>query len=310
MGGAEGRMKRHARLGDASRRLLWVGEEADWTLMRREPRPLLLCPHDDCGERLHAVCSGRGTRFLRRGRGAGGNCPHWWVNVSGATGPESQRHLWLKARLASICLQLGWAAVPEDPTTYADVWVPDAAAAIEVQLRRTDTIARTAARLDAGAGTVIWFVAAGVPANRMLFHAPAVRFDVISPSQGESVQPWVEPCADARLVVFGTIWQWREWRLATGRMSAYTFLAEVLGDRMVWCPPGTPGLPLGRGGWVRWDDLRLALAAPQIPAEDRRTLLPVSQASWMAAQLDRRRTGRSRKGAQQWTRRSSVSSPT
>jgi hypothetical protein len=298
MGVVEGRMKRHARLGDATRRLLWVGNEADWAIMRARPRPLLLCPQDDCGEPLHAVCNGRGTRFLRRSRGGGGSCPHWWVTGSGtgATGPESQRHLWLKARLASICLQLRWAAVPEDPTTHADVWVPDARTAIEVQLRRTDTLARTAARFDAGASTVVWLVAAGLPAGRMLFQAPAARFDVVSPSRGCSVQPWVEPCEDARLIVFGTIWQWRDWRLVTGRMSAFAFLAEVLAGRMGWCPPGTPGLPLGRGGWVRWSDLRLAMAATRVAQDQEPPILPVTQASWITAQLVRRQRGRNRNG--------------
>jgi hypothetical protein len=289
-------MKRHARAADGGR-LLWVGDEQDWRFMRSHPRPTLHCPQASCGDRLHAVCNALGTRFLRRS--SGGACGHWSVSGSSATGPESQRHLWLKARLASICLHLGWAAVPEDPVTRADVWVPDAALALEVQLRRTDILARTAARFQAGAAGVVWLLADDVPANRTLFAAPSVRCAVIAPGHGAAVRPWETPCPDARLVVYGTVWRWQEWRLATGAVSAYGFLAELLAGRLGWCPPGTPGFPPGRGGWVRWSDLAQALALPADAAPRLPALLPVSPDAWIEAQLGQRKAPGARAGARE-----------
>ena len=286
-------MKRHARLGGGAGRLLWVGDEADWRLMRSAQPPALVCPHPGCGDRLHPVRNERGTRFLRRGRAAsGGDCPHWWVTgTAGGSGggPESQRHLWMKARLASICLQLGWAAVPEDPMTRADVWVPDAGVALEVQLRRSDTLARTAARFRAGAHCVVWFVGADVGASRMLFRTPAVRFDVVDGGDPtRSVKPWEEEVDQARVVVFGTVLRWSDWRLTTGRVSAFAFLAELLAGRLGWCPPGTPHLPRS-GGWVRWRDLGLALGLPDSSPEEIRAQVPVAPQPWIDAQLARRR---------------------
>jgi hypothetical protein len=284
-------MKRHARLAGDPDRLLWVGDEADWRAMRADPRPRLVCPQGGCGDLLQAVRNQRGTRFLRRshdgGVRGGGSCDHWWA---GRGGPESPRHLWLKARLTAICLHLGWFAVPEDPTTFADVWIPDARLALEVQLRRTDTVARTRARFAAGARTVVWFIAADVTAARILFGAPAVRFDVVARDEPTvSVAPWQDPGRPARLVVFATIWRWEDWRLVTGAMSAYRFLAEVLSGEMGWCPPGTPGLPAGRGGWVRWSDLALAAGMPDLPAALLQSQLPPRAAAWIDAQWQRRR---------------------
>lgn len=284
------RMKRHARLQADPQRLLWVGDEADWSAMRREPRPALVCPQAGCGDQLTAVRNARGTRFLRRARegGAGGGCDHWWV-TGGEGGPESARHLWLKARLVSICLHLGWAAVPEDPVTFADVWVPDASLALEVQLRRTDTVGRTRARLQAGAAAVVWFIGSDVAVRKALFHAPAVRFDVVAADDANRpVTPWSDPAGEGRLVVFATVWRWDGWRLATGRMSGYTFIAEVLGGRMGWCAPGTPGLPAGRGGWVRWADLAIAVGTPDRPQGQLAGEAAVAAAQFIEAQSRRR----------------------
>ncbi len=278
-------MKRHARCVDSDR-LLWVGNEGDWRFMREVPRPLLRCPDLGCSVRLHAVRNDRGTRFLRRS--SPGGCGHWSVGASSATGPESRRHLWLKDRLASICLHLGWAAIPEDPATRADVWVPDAGLALEVQLRRTDILARTAARLRAGASTVVWLLASDVPAARTLFAAPSVRCEVVVPGARGAAQPWERPCPGAKLVVYGTVWRWQEWRLTTGAVSAYAFLAELLAGRLGWCPPGTPGFPPGRGGWVRWSDLARALALPQELAPRLPELLPTRPDAWLEAQLAQR----------------------
>lgn len=289
------RMKRHARLQTQPQRLLWVGDEADWSVMRSQPRPALVCPEPGCGDLLHAVRNARGTRFLRQARhtGGGAGCDHWWVSGSEG-GPESARHLWLKARLAGICLHLGWAAVPEDPVTYADVWVPDAGLALEVQLRRTDTIGRTQARLAAGATSVIWFIGADVAVRNALFDAPAVRFDIVAAGDPKrTVAPWQEPQQQARLVVFATVWRWDGWRMVTGRMSGYRFIADVLSGEMGWCPPGTPGLPAGRAGWVRWTDLAVAGGTPDRPLQEvslavRRAAEQFVDAQW---QQRRRRAG-------------------
>lgn len=280
-------MKRHARTLPDPGRLLWVGDEADWAVMRGSAALPLVCPQPGCGDRLHAVCNSRGTRFLRRTAGGAG-CPHWLVAGRGH-GPESTQHLWMKARLASICLRLGWAAVPEDPATHADVWLPDARLALEVQLRRTDTLARTAARLAAGAEAVVWFFGAEVPAAGTLFRSPAVRFDVVdAEGGGRPVQPWTGVGGKPRLVVFGTVWQWRDWRLATGRMSAYTFLSELLAGTLGWCPPGTPGFPPGRGGWVRWSDLAVALGVPSCADRPAKDMLAVPLSAWIEQQLRKR----------------------
>lgn len=207
---------------------------------------------------------------------------------SGATGTESAQHLWLKARLTGVCQGLGWSAVPEDPVTRADVWVPDARLALEVQLRRSDVLARTAAKLGAGAADVLWLFPPEVPARRMLFSVPAVRVAVLSADGTDPVQPWRLPAAPARLMVYGTVWRWRDWRLAMGAMSVHAFLRDLLAGDLGWCPPGTPGLPGGRGGWIRWRDLARALALPPDVGQRLPPLLPRSPAQWIEAQLERR----------------------
>ncbi len=281
------RMKRHALTQPDSGRVLWVGDDGDWSRMRASPAPRLVCPADGCGDPLHAVQTAKGTRFLRWSR-SGGGCPHWWTAPSGGGGPESAQHLWLKARLASICLELGWSAVPEDPTTRADVWLPQRRLALEVQLRRSDLLRRTRARYEAGASCVVWFVAPRVTLSRSLFMTPALRLAVVSAADAaRDVQPWIDG-EPARLVVFGPIWRWRDWRLATGRVSAYGFLAELLTGALGWCPPGTPGIPSGRGGWVRWDHLALSLGRPQFSRAEREELQRAQQ-PWVEAQWQRRR---------------------
>ena len=280
-------MKRHARTRPDRGRLLWVGSEPDWLLMRSDGAPVLLCPEHGCSERLHPVLNRRGTRFLRRtaSSGSGGGVCHHWGTRSGVTGPESSCHLWVKARLTSLCLQLGIRAVPEDPRTHADVWLPTAATALEVQLRPTDTLGRTMARLAAGARQVVWFLGSSVPASRALFRSPAVRFAVVN-RDGDACAPWDAPVPDARMVVYGTVWRWRDWRLATGWMSAAAFLAELLAGRMRWCPPGTPGLPDGRGGWIRLDDLA-HVAGPSSAGGPSGGLARASR-EWLAAESERR----------------------
>jgi hypothetical protein len=211
------------------------------------------------------VVSQRGRRFLRAAAGRRGGCGHWTAAV-GETAPESARHLWLKSRLLAICRQLGWAGVVEDPVTRADVWLPDARTALEVQLRPTDLRTRTRARYAAGAERVVWFVAPDVPARGALTAVPAVRFQVVDRDRTE-VQPWSpEPFAgEARLVVYGPLWRWDGWRLAGSAMSGYRFLAAVLADELGWLPPGTPGLPAGCGGWIAQPDLAAA-ATGAVPA--------------------------------------------
>lgn len=275
-------MKRHARTRPDSGRVLWVGDDRDWSLMR-SGRSALICPQGGCNGPLHPVLSARGTRFLRWGRTGAGGCPHWMVPTGGG-GPESDRHLWLKARLASICLGLGWSALPEDPATRADVWLPDSRTVLEVQLRRSDLLQRTHARYQAGAASVVWFVSSDAAVGPALFRSPAVRLAVVDPRDpARQVRPW-ETGEEARLIVFGTLWRWRDWRLARGAMSAYGFLADLLAGSLGWCPPGTPGLPGGRGGWIRWLDLASAPPAGSL-----------EPAAWVAAELARRSARRAAK---------------
>jgi hypothetical protein len=257
-------MKRHALLGTGQGRLLWVGDDDDWALMRGggARRPVLLCPQPSCRGRLHPVVSRLGRRFLRTAPGSlSAGCGHW-ASAVGATGPESAEHLWLKARLLAICRHLGWSCRAEDPVTRADVWLPDAATALEVQLRPTDLRGRTAARTAAGAARVVWFLAPHVPASRTVMAVPAVRFAVLD-AGGRPATPWAGAGgsrARCRLVVFGPLWRWDRWRLVTTGMSIYRFLSGVLGGQVVWVPPATAGMPVGRGGWVGSADLERAVA--------------------------------------------------
>ena len=262
-----GGMKRHARLADDPGQLLWVGDEGDWARMRARPRSVLICPQEGCGQRLHAVENGLGTRFLRLARGGSASCGHWAVR-SCQTGPESDRHLWVKARVRQVCSQLGWVAVAEDPGTHADVWLPDAATAIEVQLRPTAGPERTRDRLERGAERVIWLLAEDVPDPASLFGSPAVRFRITDPDDHRTRrEPWVDGAA-GHLWVWGTVWRWDEWRLIPTAMSGYRFLAEVLAGDRVWLPPGNGGLPRGRSGWVLRADLRLGEGRGAIGADD------------------------------------------
>ena len=250
-----GEMKRHARLVAEPDRVLWVGDDQDWARMRTQPRPALRCPQEGCGQRLHPVENRHGTRFLRMAQGGSASCGHWTVD-SRHTGPESERHLWVKARLLQICGQLGWTAVAEDPNTHADVWLPDAATAIEVQLRPTSGQRRTRQRQQRGAERVIWLLAEGVPDAHSLFEAPAVRFAVTDPTDHRTRrEPWVDGAA-GHLWVWGTVWRWDEWRLVPTAMSGYRFLAEVLAGERVWLRPGGAVLPRGQSGWILRSDLR------------------------------------------------------
>lgn len=94
----------------------------------------------------------------------------------------SARHLWIQTRLLEHCRELGYAAIPEDPNTRADIFVPQPPYALEVQLRPTQFERRTASRTAKGADT-IWFVGHDVDYNdklvkRAMWRLPSARVKV------------------------------------------------------------------------------------------------------------------------------------
>ncbi|WP_432548908.1 hypothetical protein [Kineococcus auxinigenes] len=208
----------------------------------------------------------------------------------------SVEHRWLQERLRRVCEDLGYEAHLEDSATHADVYLPSARFALEVQRWPTDVPARTAAREALGA-EVVWFftdVASGRTVHEAVREHRAVRLSVAP--EGDRyctmpVLPWEEPDLpspqevrlarsearrSARLYVHGNVLvrkddgrlTARSWYRPDGggwcerpmRLSARTFLDEVLGGKRTWVPAGTRGLPRGLdgGAWIRREDLPAA----------------------------------------------------
>ncbi|MGY1841648.1 MULTISPECIES: hypothetical protein [unclassified Modestobacter] len=122
----------------------------------------------------------------------------------------SEQHRWLQRRLVSMARRMGFDPVPEHPPTRADVFVPEAATAIEVQLRLTEFESRSAARLAAGATTVLWMLAPEALPNghqHHLFQRPAVRWRAVHRLTKAEVRPWEDGSTDrdARVQVYGTV---------------------------------------------------------------------------------------------------------
>jgi len=258
-------VKRHASLlGHPKDQVLWVGDDEDWGRMRADEKSALVCPHEGCCVRLVPVNHHR--RFLRFAPGTGNECGHW--SVGGGAAEESPRHLWLKARLTRIVRSLGYEAIPEHPQTRADVYVPKAALAIEVQLRGTKFEKRTEARRRAGA-SVLWLLppqqsTTSRAVSRGVFNFPGARFLVVDRRDwSKELAPWDDPnCnADAWLVVFATVFRLCDEApyLKSGRTDGKKFLNQVLGGELLWYPQTTSEWPRDGhrppGGWARSADL-------------------------------------------------------
>jgi len=204
-------IKRHARLRhqpDAP--LLWVSDPADWALVRKEPRPPLVCPEPGCSVELISYENPNNHYNPRifKFKSVSHSCNHWEpVGVGG--GPVSAEHEWLQLYLARLVRTLGYTATPEHRPTRADVFVYDPPYCLEVQLRSTQFKERTAQRQAKGA-SVCWFIREGLDTDivrRALFGLPSVRFRFIDRDDpAVRLTPWDSGDEDTAAVeVFGTV---------------------------------------------------------------------------------------------------------
>ena len=260
-------LKRHAQLRHQPRSApLWVGDPDDWALVRRQPRPPLVCPEPGCQvelisyENLNNQYNPRIFKFKSVAR----SCGHWPAHGGG--GPESAQHEWLKLRLKRIAEQLGYTATPEHAPTHADVFVHEASYCLEVQLRGTPFRQRTKMREQAGA-KVCWLIREGLDSEKALqalFGLPAVRFRVVDRDDpGHLLLPWEDPsdrrlARRARLQVFGTV-AYRplpdkrpDW-FNTHTMDGLAFLGQILSGNRRWYRPGILGRK--RGLWALKTDV-------------------------------------------------------
>lgn len=144
--------KRHAQLRRQPRSVpLWAGDRDDWALVRRKPRPPLICPEPGCDVELisYENPSNQHNPRIFKFKAAGRTCDHWADRGKGG-GPESAQHEWMKYRLTRIARHLGYTATPEHPPTHADVFVHEPLYCLEVQLVPTQFPRRTAARQGRG----------------------------------------------------------------------------------------------------------------------------------------------------------------
>lgn len=260
--------KRHAQLRRQPRSVpLWAGDRDDWALVRRKPRPPLICPEPGCDVELisYENPSNQHNPRIFKFKAAGRTCDYWADRGKGG-GPESAQHEWMKYRLTRIARHLGYTATPEHPPTHADVFVHEPLYCLEVQLVPTQFPRRTAARQGRG-NSVCWLIREGLDAPMMrkaLFQLPAVRFRVIDQDnpKGRLLAPWDHPedtdlARRARLQAFGTVARpprenqrsgssasGPRW-FRTGTMDGYQFLAEILSGRRAWYPPGQLDHPTG-----------------------------------------------------------------
>lgn len=274
------RGKRHAQLRHQPRSTaLWVGNPHDWELVRRTPRPPLVCPEPECDVELisYENLANRYNPRIFKFKAANA-CEHW--PAEGGGGPESAQHEWLKLRLLKIVQRLGYTATPEHAPTRADVFVHEPAYCLEVQLRPTQFRKRTKAR-EAKDAKVCWLIREGLDtetARKALFGLPAVRFRVVDQRKpGRLVAPWDTPedrsvMRHARLEVFAgaATLSTRPGRREDGvdapefrthPMDGLEFLAEVLAGERRWYPPNVLGQR--RGLWALKSDVARYYSARQ-----------------------------------------------
>ena len=261
--------KQHAQRRDVHRRHpLWVYDDDDWDVMYGEnkvPTGDLICPEDGCRAELVAVERKSGTRFLRNRKGTA-DCGHAFGRPSGG-GPPSPEHRWLQQRLAMLCADLGYEAIPEHAESRADVWVTSTPPlAIEVQRWPTAFAKRGDARRAKGA-KVLWLLperASSPKANRALFQQPAARIRVMHrEDRTKEAKPW-EPGHSGRVLVWigATVMKIGddETLVSAGNYDALVFLREVLSGERRWYGPNEPGFAFG-SGWARPGDVEQMRAA-------------------------------------------------
>lgn len=185
---------------------------------------------------------------------------------SRATG-RATRSSWQRASgITRICEVLGYEAIPEHYETRADVWVPEARLAIEVQRWATDYRKRTQNLAGKGAD-VLWLMPEegeqpyAPPTIDAVYNLPSARLKVHARGDRDTLlAPWINDADQAKAVlsVFGTsarLARERD-RLHTGYTDFKRFLHEILTDRRHWYPPRTPNLPYAwKGAWILDDDL-------------------------------------------------------
>lgn len=256
--------KRHAvRKDDPDSPLYWVGSDADWREVRRQPRVPLECP-ERCGVELISVENPAyqyTPRFFRI-KPPRPPCDHW-EPAPGHGGREGAQHDWLKYTLAEIARDLGYSAIVEHWPTRSDVYVESSPPfCLEIQLRSTRFAARTQARKNQGA-RVCWLIRDGLNtpgADEALARAQAVRFRVVDGNR-RVAQPWGDPAgsvlADSpRIEVFMPIAtrprDWLKpgepWFRTDSYMDARQFLDEILSGRRR--PYGGPELGLKQAAWA------------------------------------------------------------
>lgn len=260
-------LKRHAQLRHQPRSTpLWVGDPDDWALVRRLPRPPLVCPEPGCQVELISYENRNNQHNPRifKFKSVERSCSHWPAHGGG--GPESSQHEWMKLRLKRIAEQLGYTATPEHAPTRADVFVHERSYCLEVQLRGTRFRQRTKVREEAGA-KVCWLIREGLDSEKALkalFGLPAVRFRVVDRDDpGQLLMPWEDPsdrrlARRARLQVFGTVAYLRRsdrqlHSFNTHTMDGLEFLDEMLSGRRRWYRPGVLGQK--RGLWALKTDV-------------------------------------------------------
>lgn len=266
--------KRHAVVSGREAALpLWVFSEDDWAVMLAN-RKNLQCPEPGCEVRLFPRSGAKMARHLWLGPQQGGGCDHWTGGSDGA--PMTPRHLWVQTRILELCRELGYAAVAEHHDTRADVFVAEPATALEVQLRPTSFVDRTASRRAKGADT-IWFIGADVSRTNAsvrtaIAQLPTVRFKVVDRRtrgwSGPEFTPWEDLSGEqaqfADIRVYGTVFdlngQKQPPSLEHAGLPMRTFLHEVLSGDRVWVAPGHSGMPTNqagrpRPGWIRPADL-------------------------------------------------------
>jgi hypothetical protein len=260
--------KQLARLRDGppGARALWVYDEQDWAVMRAQPSGSLVCPVAGCGAPFTVVRENeRGTRWLvdlpclsgQDRRTAG--CSHTLTRPGAGGGPMSAQHRWMQERLRRMCAALGHESVPEHDATNADLYVPEARLAIEVQRWATDFAGRTKARERAGA-RVLWLItedAKGRSVERALRRQPCVRVRVHERGDRRTrLEPWLRPQEASRAVLSvrpRAACPDAAGRFRSGWRDGCGFLAEVIDGRRVWSPGGV---------WVLVQDRRPAVTAP------------------------------------------------
>ncbi|RZU63356.1 hypothetical protein [Zhihengliuella halotolerans] len=243
-----------------------IHNDEDWTHVHRTGR-ILVCPDDQCTQRLSAKMSQKKRRFLSDVSGS--SCNHF-VSAGGG-GPMTDEHLWLQQKLLEICRELGFAARLEVGFSGAcvDLHVDSTPPyAFEVQRVSTNFTARRKAREWNGMQT-LWFLpesarqkntGKGKNHGDPLFTEPCVRLgyrvsgssEVPTANQLRSIWQGDSRC-EVQLHVGVTIGKLSPDRrsFTSTQLPLTKFISQVLNDERRWYKAR---LIRGRQGgmWAGW----------------------------------------------------------